>query len=150
MHASPLPGMLTVPEITYSLTLDNVDWDELKATLKADNFDNGRTPTQLKLSAENSAVNCFAFADGRIIGTARALSDWVGNAYIVDVWTLSEFRNQGVARKMMDLVTEKLQGQHVYLMTDDAVEFYKKLGFEEQGVGLYKIIGNYLVNASRG
>lgn len=138
-----------MPEITYSLSLENVDWTQLKETLKADNFDNGRTPAQLRLSAENSAVNCFAFAEGRIIGTARALSDWVGNAYIVDVWTLTEFRNQGVARKMMELVTAKLQGQHVYLFTDDSVEFYKKLGFVEQGVGLYKIIGDYLENESR-
>jgi predicted GNAT family acetyltransferase len=138
-----------MPEITYSLSLETIDWTQLKETLKADNFDNGRTPAQLRLSAENSAVNCFAFAEGRIIGTVRALSDWVGNAYIVDVWTLTGYRKQGVARRMMELVTEKLQGQHVYLFSDDAVEFYKKLGFEAQGVGLYKIIGNYLVNDSR-
>jgi ribosomal protein S18 acetylase RimI-like enzyme len=136
-------------DVNYSLSLDGINWEELKATLKADNFDNGRTPAQLKRSAENSAVNCFAFADGRIIGTVRALSDWVCNAYIIDVWTLSEFRNQGVARKMLELVAEKLPGQHIYLFTDDAVEFYRKIGFAEQGVGMYKMSGNWLENESK-
>jgi predicted GNAT family acetyltransferase len=135
-------------EITYSFSIDDVDWAELKATLIADNFDNGRTPDQYRLSAENSYLNCFARADGKIIGTARALSDRVGNAYIVDVWTLSAYRKRGIATRMMELMLEKLPGQHVYLFTDDAVEFYRKLGFVEQGVGLSKIIGRYLANDS--
>ena len=50
---------------------------------------------------------------------------------------------------MMELAMEKLDGQHVYLFTDDAVEFYKKSGFAEQGIGLYKIVGQYLVNDTR-
>ena len=40
--------------ITYNFDLSNVDWDDLKATLKADDFDNGRTPAQYKTSFENS------------------------------------------------------------------------------------------------
>lgn len=65
------------------------------------------------------------------MGTARALSDGVCNAYIVDVWTYSEYRHQGIARKMMEIITEELPGQHVYLFTDNSVDFYKKLGFAE-------------------
>jgi ribosomal protein S18 acetylase RimI-like enzyme len=136
-------------DITYSLSIDHVDWVELKAALKADDFDNGRTPAQLKRSAENSAINCFAFAGGNVIGTVRALSDSVCNAYIVDVWTQSQFRNRGIAREMMALVAEQLQGQHIYLFTDDAMEFYRKIGFAEQGVGMSKLSGQWLENDSR-
>lgn len=133
-------------EITYSFEINDVDWAALKATLKADNFDNGRTPQQYRLSAQNSYLNCFACAEGRIVGTARALSDQVGNAYIIDVWTLSAYRRRGIATRMMELVLERLPGQHVYLFTDDALEFYKTLGFEPQGVGLSKVVGEYLQN----
>lgn len=76
----------------------------------------------------------------------RALSDGVCNAYVVDVWTLSEYRHQGIASPMMRLVMEKLPGQHVYLFTDDALDFYKKLGFKERGIGLGKVVGEWLVN----
>jgi ribosomal protein S18 acetylase RimI-like enzyme len=134
--------------ISYKRDLAGVDWQEMKETLVEDDFDNGRTSAQLKLSFENSAVTCLAYAEGRIIGTARALSDGVCNAYVVDVWTLTEFRQQGVARQMMELLLADLTGQHVYLFTDDAIEFYKKLGFQERPVGLEVVIGRWLNNDS--
>src|SRR5258707_15777037 len=128
-----------MPAITYSFNIQKIDWSALKADLKADNFDNGRTPEQYRLSAENSALNGFACVGERVIGTVRALSDGVGNAYIIDVWTLTAYRHQGIATRMMQLVQERLPGQHIYLSTDDAAEFYKTLGYEPQGVGLAKV-----------
>ena len=74
------------------------------------------------------------------------LSDGVCNAYLVDVWTYTPFRNRGVARKMIELLIEPLRGQHVYTMTDDVVDFYKKLGFVERPTGLERVIGQWLVN----
>ena len=134
-------------EITYTANMSAVDWEEMKATLVADDFDNGRTPEQLRESFENSHTSVVAYADGRIIGTARVLSDSVCNAYVVDVWTLSAYRNRGVASAMMRLLEEGLQGQHIYLFTDDeTTEFYHKLGYKEQGVGLSKVVGQWLQN----
>lgn len=132
--------------ITYTLNLEGVDWEEMKATLVEDDFDNGRSPEQLQRSFENSHSTCIAYADGRIIGTARALSDGVCNAYIVDVWTYSPFRKQGVARTILERLLEGLPGQHVYLFTDDAVGFYKKLGFTERPTGMEFVVGEWLVN----
>ena len=133
-------------QITYTRDLNDVDWEEMKATLVRDNFDNGRTPEQLRESFNNSSASVIAYApDGRIIGTVRALSDGVCNAYVVDVWTLTEFRKQGVATRMMQLLLKWFEGQHVYLFTDDsAVAFYKTLGFEEQGIGLGRVVGQWL------
>ena len=34
--------------VTYRRDLEGVDWDEMKAILVADDFDNGRTPEQLQ------------------------------------------------------------------------------------------------------
>lgn len=132
--------------VVYKRDLQGVDWDEMKTTLEADDFDNGRTPTQLKRSFENSYSTCIAYSEDRIIGTARVLSDGVCNAYVVDVWTLSAYRRQGIARAMIDQLLDELQGQHVYLFTDDSVDFYKKLGFTERPVGMEKVIGTWLVN----
>jgi ribosomal protein S18 acetylase RimI-like enzyme len=130
--------------ITYKLDLTNVDWVAMRDILTTDHFHNGRTPAQLQTSFANSYATCLAYQGDQLIGTVRALSDGVCNAYIVDVWTLSAFRKQGVATKMMELVLAQLTGQHVYLFTDDAVGFYKTLGFVEQDVGLGKVMGEWL------
>jgi len=121
--------------ITYTTDLGGVDWEQLKATLAADDFDNGRTPAQLRESFANSFVAVVASDGGRVIGTARALSDGVSNAYVVDVWTLSPYRGRGVARAMMRMLEARLAGQHVHLFTETAVGFYKKLGFREAADG---------------
>ena len=130
--------------MTFDMT--DVDWEEMKTTLQEDDFDNGRTPEQLRVSFENSYAACVAYSGGRIIGTARVLSDGVCNAYMVDVWTLSAYRRQGIGRAMINGLLEKLPGQHVYLFTDEAAEFYHKLGFREQGIGLSLVVGQWLVN----
>ncbi len=132
------------PEIRYETSLGGVDWRQMKAALAADDFDNGRTPEQLRESFVNSHAAVVAYDGGRIVGTARVLSDGVCNAYVVDVWTLSAYRGRGVARRMMGRLEEGLRGQHVYLFSDDAVEFYKKLGYREQPTGLSKVIGEWL------
>lgn len=131
--------------IAYKFDLVNVDWDEVKAKVAEDDFDNGRTAEQLKRSFENSFAICLVYHDNQIIGKARALSDGVCNAYIVDVWTYTPYRRQGIASQIMKHLMEKLQGQHVYLFTDeDTVKFYAQLGFKKWGVGLGRVVGEWL------
>jgi predicted GNAT family acetyltransferase len=136
------------PEIRYETSLEGVDWGQMKASLAADHFDNGRTAEQLRESFANSHTAVVAYDGDRIVGTARVLSDGVCNAYVVDVWTLSAYRGRGVARRMMWRLEGGLRGQHVYLFSDDAVEFYKKLGYREQPTGLSKVIGEWLEKTS--
>lgn len=141
----PFTGMELEMNVHYKRDTSDVDWKEMKSTLKADEFDNGRTPDQYRRSFEGSFSICIAYIDGKIMGTARALSDGVGNAYVADVWTLSEYRKRGVARKMMELLLDDLPGQHVYLQTDDnTLEFYTKLGFKKRPTGMDIIVGEYL------
>lgn len=131
-------------QITYETELGRVDWAQLKATLAADDFDNGRTPGQLRESFENSYAAVVAHDGGRIVGTARALSDGVCNAYLIDVWTLSPYRGRGVARRMLETIEARLKGQHVYLFTDTVPDFYKRLGFREHPTGMSKVVGVWL------
>ena len=130
--------------ITYATTTANIDWEQLTADLQADDFDNGRTPDELCRSFENSAVVAFARDGERVIGKARALSDGVCNAYVVDVWTHSDYRRRGIATQLMRLLEEQLDGQHIYLFTDDAETFYRTLGYRPQGVGMSVVVGRWL------
>jgi predicted N-acetyltransferase YhbS len=60
------------------------------------------------------------------------------------VWTYTLYRKQGIASRMMTLLTDKLPRQHVYLFTDDAGPFYEKLGFAPQEMGLGRVVGRWL------
>lgn len=137
---------MCMTEITYKLDLENVNWAEIKAKVQADDFDNGRTPTQLETSFRNSQATVIAYAGDEIVGKVRALSDGVCNAYVVDVWTYTPYRGQGIAKAMLVRLDEQLAGQHVYLFTDDAKGLYERVGFQPQGIGMGKVVGKWLVN----
>ena len=132
--------------IRYSNDPATIDWQTLREDLIADDFHNGRTDDQLETSFASSQKPVFAMdEDNRCVGTARAFSDGVCNAYVVDVWTHSGYRGKGVASTMMHQIIDACPGQHVYLITDTAVDFYKKLGFREQLTGMHIISGTWLV-----
>ena len=130
--------------ITFHDHARDVDWETLRQDLISDRFHNGRTTAQLKASFENSQHVAMAFEGARCIGNARALSDGVGNAYIVDVWTHSDHRRMGIGREMVAMLTTALPGQHVYLQTDEALEFWMAMGFRHQPHGLSLVVGTYL------
>lgn len=134
--------------IRYQMGSEGVNWQELHDTLIEDRFHNGRSVEQYRLSFENSHTVVIAYDDKKIIGTVRALSDGICNAYIVDVWTYSPYRKQGIARRMMDLTLNNLQGQHIYLWTDDSQTFYEAIGMEraDNHTGYFKVIGEWLNN----
>jgi predicted GNAT family acetyltransferase len=135
--------------IIYSTSHEGIDWSALKAALAADHFDNGRTALQMESSFRASFRCVYAFDATEVVGTARALSDGVCNAYIIDMWTHSKHRRCGIGRRMIDTLCESLAGQHVYLFTDDQQAFYAACGFAPRGVGLEKIVGRWLQNDSK-
>jgi predicted GNAT family acetyltransferase len=130
--------------VVYSGTVEGVDWAALKATLAADRFDNGRSPAQLQESFRRSHGVVFAWLDGRVVGTARLLSDGVCNAYLVDVWTLSAHRGRGIGSAMVRALLATVPGQHVALFTDHHPAFYARLGFAEERVGMSTVVAERL------
>jgi ribosomal protein S18 acetylase RimI-like enzyme len=113
-------------------SLDGVDWAQARADLIADDFDNGRSPGALRRAFEQSQHVAIARDGERVVGMARALSDGVSNGYVLDVWTLSAYRRQGIASAMMRLLVEAMPGQHIGLQTNDAQALYESLGFRPQ------------------
>jgi ribosomal protein S18 acetylase RimI-like enzyme len=127
-------------------TLEGIDWDRAKADLAADRFDNGRSPTALRRSFEQSQHVAIARDGEHVVGMARLLSDGVCNAYLVDVWTLSSHRRQGIASAMIRVLEDRVPGQHIGLQTDDAQAFYASLGFRPQPEFLSLVVGQWLDN----
>jgi predicted GNAT family acetyltransferase len=132
--------------IILDASFDDIDWGEVKSDLAADDFDNGRSPEALKSSFVYSQHVVFARDGARLVGMARLLSDGVCNAYLLDVWTASSHRRQGIATRMVRRLAEQVPGQHIGLQTDVAVDFYDELGFRPQPEFMSLVVGNWLDN----
>ena len=127
-------------------SFDGIDWVQAKADLAADHWDNGRTAEALERAFRQSQHVAFAREGDRVVGMARLLSDGVSNAYLVDVWTESPYRRQGIASAMIRLLLGAVPGQHVGLQTDDAQRLYESLGFEPQPEFWSLVVGSWLDN----
>lgn len=127
-------------------SLDDIDWVQAKADLTADDFDNGRTPEALRRSFEQSQHVAIARDGDRVVGMARLLSDGVCNAYLLDVWTASAYRRQGIASGMIERLLASVPGQHVGLQTDYAQGLYEALGFRSQPEFWSIVVGSWLDN----
>jgi predicted GNAT family acetyltransferase len=132
--------------VTFDSSLGGIDWARAKADLAADNFDNGRSAQALRRSFEQSQHVAFARDGHRIVGMARMLSDGVCNAYVVDVWTKSDYRRQGIATALMRLLADAAPGQHIGLQADDAQDLYRSLGYRPQPEFWSLVAGTWLDN----
>jgi ribosomal protein S18 acetylase RimI-like enzyme len=132
--------------VSFDTSLHGIDWERAKADLAADDFDNGRTPEALRRSFEQSQHVAFARDGDRLVGMARLLSDGVCNAYLLDVWTASDYRRQGIGSALIRLLLDRVPGQHVGLQTDHGQAFYESLGFRSQPEFWSTLVGGWLEN----
>jgi ribosomal protein S18 acetylase RimI-like enzyme len=138
--------MLAGVDVRIDDSLAGIDWERAKGDLAADHFDNGRSPAALRRSFEQSQHVAIARDADRVVGMARLLSDGVCNAYLLDVWTASAYRRQGIAAAMIDRLRAEVPGQHIGLQTDDAQPFYESLGFRPQPEFWSCVVGAWLDN----
>jgi predicted GNAT family acetyltransferase len=129
--------------------LAGVDWSAMRRDVAADDFDNGRTPEQLRRSFEASYATALAWTGDGVVSTARLLADGVCNAYLTDVWTASGWRRRGIASAVVRDLLERVPGHHVALFTASHAPFYAGLGFEEEHTGMSKVVGTWLGGGSR-
>jgi len=127
-------------------SLAGIDWDQVKADLAADAFDNGRSARALRASFGQSQHVAIARDGARVVAAARLLSDGVCNAYLLDVWTLSAYRRRGIGSRLVRLLMARVPGQHIGLQTDDAGPFYAALGFRDQPRFMSAVVGEWLGN----
>lgn len=135
---------MTEAPIAVRDDLEGVDWAALSQALTADQFNNGRTPEELRRSFENSYATAIVGGGGEVIATARILADGVCNAWLVDVWTASAQRRRGVGSAVVRRLLEKVPGHHVGLFTEERRDFYARLGFAEERTGMSLVVGNWL------
>jgi GNAT superfamily N-acetyltransferase len=94
---------------------------------------NGRTMEDVRRSIEHSV--CFGvYKDGRQIGFARVITDFLAIAHICDVFILDEFKGHGYGKNLMRSIVNDPQFSTVnrwMLGTRDAHGLYRQFGFRE-------------------
>ena len=116
-------------KVTLKRDIEDVDWqavaDVYRETLGPED------PAQLARTWAKSFATVIAYADDRLVGAGRAISDGEREALIVGVAVLPAFQRQGIGAAMMRALTEKLKGTAILLTCeeDENVSFYRSVGF---------------------
>ncbi|NLZ63968.1 MAG: GNAT family N-acetyltransferase [Lentisphaerae bacterium] len=64
---------------------------------------------QVEQMLRNSFRVMGAFAEGKIIGLMRALSDGLSDAYLLDMVVSRKYRRQGIAARILQALVEELK-----------------------------------------
>ncbi len=89
-------------DIQFSADIDKVSWEELAKVMEQAPLGK-RDPKKLEIAFQNSAIRCFVYQAGQLIGAGRAISDGVWRAAIFDVVVLPEYQNKGIGTKSCDI-----------------------------------------------
>ena len=91
---------------------------------------------------EASNVVALVKVNGRIIGIGRGMTDGVFNAAIYDVVVHRDFQRQGIARKIMEFLLDKLSNVScVHLISTTGNEgFYRKFRLKKLKTGMARYL----------
>lgn len=114
--------------------------EELSNLFLSVKWNSGKFPDKLYESVKNSTYKVFAYDDDKLIGMATALSDQCINLFISYLLVSPEYQNKGIGTNLLNEILNIKEFNRVELITDkDDKDFYLKNGFEEDGVGMFKI-----------
>ncbi|ETX11614.1 N-acetyltransferase GCN5 [Marinomonas ushuaiensis DSM 15871] len=122
--------------MSLKVTFDkNISEAEVIALYKANKWSSAEKPKELMAALTNSHSLVTARLSGKLIGIGNAISDGHLVVYYPHMLVHPEFHGKGVGRKMMETFQTKYNGFHQQMLTADgeAIEFYKRLGFERAG-----------------
>lgn len=76
-------------------------------------------------------IGAFDRSNGAMVGGARAISDGVSDAYLADMFVLSDHRGRGLAKQLLSAMIDNGPGSDFrwILVTSDAHDLYAQFGF---------------------
>jgi ribosomal protein S18 acetylase RimI-like enzyme len=128
-------------DITINSDFANANLDEMREVYNSVGWTK-HTNEIIKQVFESSNVIALVNANGRIVGFGRAMTDGVFNAAIYDVVVHRDFQKQGIAKKIMEFLLDKLRNVScVHLIsTTGNEEFYRKLGLKKLKTGMARYL----------
>jgi GNAT superfamily N-acetyltransferase len=87
---------------------------------------------RLEKMLEHANLLIGAYVAGRLVGVARALTDFSYCCYLSDLAVAKEYQHHGIGRELIDRVRRRIGDQSMLLLlsSPEAMEYYPKIGFE--------------------
>ena len=127
--------------VRVTFAREGIDWEALAGIYARAPLAN-RTAEETRRAFANSYLCCFAWIDGVLVGAARATSDGVFYATILDVAVDPDYQSAGIGRRLMEEILRRLPFPKVFLTTAQGKEgFYEKLGFLRQTNAMGHFVG---------
>lgn len=81
----------------------------------------------------NSDVMITAWVDGKMIGVARAITDYSYCCYLSDLAVDKEYQKHGIGKELINKVQKEIgeECSLVLLSAPGAVDYYPRVGFEK-------------------
>lgn len=116
--------------ITWSQSIDGIDWHELEALYRAAPLGN-KDAAGLQVVYTNSRYRCFAFDAGRLVGAGRALADGMDCSYVCDVAVQPSHQGTGVGKEIVATLVRLSAGHRKIILyaVPGKEDFYRKFGF---------------------
>lgn len=123
--------------IQFCLDKSLVDLEQLQELLTLGAFwAKERQIEDMAIAIAHSNPVVTVWDEDRLIGFARATSDWVYRAGIWDVVVHPDYRGRGLGRKLVETVLTHPavnKVERVYLTTTNQQSFYERIGFKPNG-----------------
>ena len=121
--------------IEYKLS-PNITSSEFIEVLKNSTLGERRPIDDLKTiqgMIENADIIVSAIIDNKIIGVARAVTDFNYCCYLSDLAVDKQYQKQGIGKKLISKVQEQLNDKCkiILLSAPDATQYYPKIGFTQ-------------------
>jgi predicted N-acetyltransferase YhbS len=82
---------------------------------------------------ENADIIVVAIDNNKIVGVARAVTDYNYCCYLSDLAVDEKYQKHGIGKKLIDMTQEQLNKKCkiILLSAPDATEYYPKIGFTQ-------------------
>ncbi|WP_100405573.1 GNAT family N-acetyltransferase [Bacillus solitudinis] len=87
---------------------------------------------RLKRMIDNADIIITAWDRDKLVGIARAITDYTYACYLSDLAVKKEYQNKGIGKELIKLVKKDI-GEEVALLllsAPSAMDYYPKIGFE--------------------
>ncbi|MFH1806050.1 MAG: GNAT family N-acetyltransferase [Pseudomonadota bacterium] len=121
--------------IDISCDRDRVDLDYCYDCISNSYWSMGRSRREFEKSVAMS-LPVGAFCDGRQVGFARVVTDYIAIAYVADVFVDAQYRRRGIASQMINALHDHPDMQRVrrwLLATRDMQPLYRQHGYADLG-----------------
>lgn len=116
--------------IEYEITLE-VGYDEFIAVLRSSGLAERRPvdePERIQKMLKHANLFVTARDQGRLVGIARALTDFSFICYLSDLAVDKAYQGQGIGRTLMEMTKERAGCRSILLSAPAALDYYKHCG----------------------